>query len=99
MKTVTASLEGMRIVVDDTKCALEQYDFVIDRWFPKDAAEWPLSLGTAEQWLAGWNSVDMFAAINVLTAPKDHEVDQQDSMRRLHPLRGHNGLQGPSTPR
>jgi hypothetical protein len=29
---VTASLEGMHIVVDNNSCELQEYDFVAEKW-------------------------------------------------------------------
>jgi hypothetical protein len=66
-KIVTASLEGMRILVDEKQCELQEYDFVVNEWRAKDAALWPLGRDRADAWLAGWNDVDRFAAVNLLT--------------------------------
>jgi hypothetical protein len=66
-KIVTASLEGMRVLVDENQCELQEYNFVSNRWFSKDTAPWLLSRGRADEWLAGWNDVDRFAAVNALT--------------------------------
>jgi len=68
-KTITASLEGARIIVDGKLCHLQEYNFVKNRWFIKDEAVWPLQRARAEEWLSGWNHVDRFAAMNILTAP------------------------------
>jgi hypothetical protein len=66
-EVVTASLEGMRIVVADKRCELEEYDFKLDRWLPKDTASWPLFPDRAAEWLAGWNEVDRATAMKCLT--------------------------------
>ena len=63
---VTASLEGMRVVVTDTCCALEEYDFSVNRWLPKDEAPWPLPRALADQWISGWNNVDGSSALDAL---------------------------------
>ena len=68
-KIVTASLEGMRILVDEKQCELQEYNFVSNRWFSKDASPWPLTRDRADEWLLGWNDVDRFAAVNLLTGP------------------------------
>jgi hypothetical protein len=66
-KTVVASLEGARVVVDAEYYALEWYNFENDRWIPREKSEFPLSREKAESWLQGWNPVDRFAAVNLLT--------------------------------
>jgi len=68
-KQVIASLEGMRIVVDDGWCELHEYDFSQDHWVPKDRHKWPLALDEAKEWVKGWNALDRFAAVNRLVAP------------------------------
>jgi hypothetical protein len=68
-KTITASLEGAQITVDERLCHLREYNFVENRWYSKDEAMRPLPRARAEQWLSGWNDVDRFAAMNFLTAP------------------------------
>jgi hypothetical protein len=57
-KVITASLQGMRVLVDEKRCELEEYNFSLDQWIPKDAAPWPLPRAVADNWLAGWNQVD-----------------------------------------
>jgi hypothetical protein len=68
-KTITASLEGARIIVDEKLCQLQEYNFSKNCWSPKDEDMWPLRRARAEQWLSCWNSVDRFTAMNLLTAP------------------------------
>jgi hypothetical protein len=68
-KTITASLEGARILVDENICQLQEYNFAKDHWYLKDEAAWPLARARAEQWLTGWNHMDRFAAMSTLTAP------------------------------
>ena len=68
-KIITASLEGTQIASDGETCHLHEYDFSANRWLPKDEAPWPLPRARAEEWLTGWNAVDRFAAINILTEP------------------------------
>jgi hypothetical protein len=88
---VTASLEGARVVTDGKTCHLQEYDFAVNQWKPKDSAAWPLSRLIAEQWLDGWNSVDSFATISALTDPADHI-----SERRPHPTRSVEHSQKPN---
>jgi hypothetical protein len=66
-KTITASLEGAQIIVDEKLCLLQEYNFVENRWCPKDEGMWPLPRARAEQWLSCWNHLDRFAAMNLLT--------------------------------
>jgi hypothetical protein len=66
-KIITASLEGMRVLVDEKQCELQEYNFTSNQWFSKDTAPWPLPRGRADEWLAGWNDVDRFAAVSALT--------------------------------
>jgi hypothetical protein len=76
---VTASLEGMRIVVEGKRCELHEYDFRDNRWVPKDEAQWPLPRPVADQWLTGWNDLDRFAAVSALTkSPRE-----PDNARRV----------------
>jgi hypothetical protein len=69
---VTASLKGMRVVVDGKRCELREYDFQDNRWLPKDEAAWPLPRPLADKWLAGWNHMDRFAVVSVLTESPDY---------------------------
>ena len=82
-KIITASLEGMRVLVDENRCELQEYDFGANRWLSKDDAPWPLPRGRADEWLAGWNDVDRFAAVNALTRPADDEAGAARPSRRL----------------
>ena len=66
---VEASLEGMRIVIDEGICRLDEYDYHGNFWQPKDVGVWPLSRMQAECWLQGWNRVDGFKALNLLVRP------------------------------
>lgn len=54
-KIITASLEGMRVLVDEKQCELQEYNFAANEWLSKDASPWPLPRGQADQWLTGWN--------------------------------------------
>ena len=67
-RSVTASLEGMRVVVEDGTCRLEEYDFVKKAFFGVDVQRWPLSYETATAWLTSWNQVDRLNALSVLVA-------------------------------
>jgi hypothetical protein len=40
------------------------------RWVGVEAL-WPLPRPLADQWLAGWNHVDRFAAVSALTKPDE----------------------------
>lgn len=71
MKIVTASLEGAQVLLDGEQCRLQEYDFEANRWQPKDEATWPLTRQQAEEWVAGWNPVDRFVAMNLLTRLPD----------------------------
>lgn len=66
---VIASLEGMRILVSDGWCELDEYDFTADLWVLKARSQWPMGRTEAETWLKGWNAVDRLAAMNQLVAP------------------------------
>ena len=66
---VVGSLEGMRVVVSDGWCELDEYDFTADFWVAKARSRWPMERTEAEGWLQGWNAVDRFAAMNRLVAP------------------------------
>jgi hypothetical protein len=68
-RQVVASLEGMRVVVNDGACELHEYNFVTDCWVPKARSQWPMEREEADTWLDGWNAVDRFAAMNQLVAP------------------------------
>jgi hypothetical protein len=63
---VVASLEEQRVRVEAGACSLDFYDFGNDRWEVRYSAPWPLERETAAAWLAGWNFVDRFAALNLL---------------------------------
>ena len=81
---ITASLEGMRVLVDEKRCELQEYDFAVNRWFSKDTAAWPLPRPRADEWLAGWNAVDRFAAARVLTSPPDCRATAPRAARNLN---------------
>ncbi len=66
-KIITASLEGMRVLTDEKQCELGEYDFALKRWCPKDTSDRPLTRDRANEWLAGWNALDRFATMNILT--------------------------------
>jgi len=84
-RIVTASLEGMRVVVNDSQCELHEYDFVVNRWSVKDEARRPLARRQAEEWLSGWNAVDRFAAMNVLTNSREADRPGYAAGQRLEP--------------
>ena len=84
-KVITASLEGMRVLVDEKRCELEEYNFSLDQWIPKDAAPWPLPRAVAENWLAGWNGVDRFAAVSALVGPTDSPGEHRAGRRLAEP--------------
>lgn len=69
MKRITDSLSGAQILTDQVVCRLHEYNFVEDRWYLKDQATWPLSRARAGEWLFGWNQLDRFAAMSILTSP------------------------------
>jgi hypothetical protein len=69
---ITASLEGMRVLVDEKRFELQEYDFTVNGWFSKDTAAWPLPRSPADEWLAGWNARDRFRAVSVLTSPPEY---------------------------
>jgi hypothetical protein len=73
-KIITASLEGMRIVIDKARCTLEEYDFSVNQWSFREHSPWPLDRLEAERWLAAWNRVDRFAALNAITKPEDDQL-------------------------
>ncbi len=67
---VTASLEGMKVIVTPIECELYEYNFEENSWRKLETAHWPLSSHHAERWLRGWNHVDQFAAFNYLVSPE-----------------------------
>jgi hypothetical protein len=83
-KTITASLEGAQIIVDDELCQLQNYNFVENQWYPKGEAIWPLPRARAEEWLSGWNHVDWLAAMNVLTG-QEISLEERCKSRRTNP--------------
>ena len=82
-RIITASLEGMRVVVDGKRCELHEYDFQDNRWLPREEAPWPLPRSLADRWLTGWNGVDRFAAVSVLTEPPDYPAGAPRASGRL----------------
>jgi hypothetical protein len=64
---VIASLEGMKIVVDSKQCTLQEFDFDLNCWRTLETTTRPMSRTCAESWLDGWNSVDRWTALNLLT--------------------------------
>lgn len=70
-KTVTASLEGMRVVVEANCCRLEEYDFSDNQFHVVEKADWPLTVAVASRWLTGWNRIDRMLAADALTSPED----------------------------
>jgi hypothetical protein len=81
-KIITASLEGARVLVDEKQCELQEYNFTSDRWCSKDVSPWPLPRELANEWLAGWNDVDRFAAVSVLTKAPDYPDTAPRSLGR-----------------
>jgi hypothetical protein len=71
--TVTASLEGMRVVIDGPECRLEEYDFSLNEYNVVEEARWPLEAQRTTLWLSGWNRVDKFRGVNMLMSPEDPE--------------------------
>jgi len=65
-KTVVASLEGARVVVDENYYALEWYDFENACWILREKSEVRLSQERTESWVEHWNASDRFAALNLL---------------------------------
>jgi len=57
-RQAVASLEGMRVVVNDGWCELHEYNFVTDCWVSKARSRWPMERGEADGWLGGWNALD-----------------------------------------
>ncbi len=82
-KIVTASLEGMRVLIGEKQCELQEYDFAVNRWLPKDVSPWPLPRARADEWLAGWNDVDRFAAVSALTKPPEYPEAWRRPAQRL----------------
>ena len=80
-KIITASLEGVRVLVDEKQCELQEYNFVLDQWCPKETLPWPVPRPVAEEWLSGWNRVDRFEALNALTDTAGSQVVQHRSAR------------------
>lgn len=68
--TITASLEGMRIVIDGGRCELHEYNFEENEWREIESSSWPILREQAQTWLTGWNTVDRFAALNHLLGPQ-----------------------------
>jgi hypothetical protein len=85
-KIITASLEGMRVLVDEKRCELQEYDFSANRWLPKYESPWPLARARADEWLAGWNNVDRLAAVNALTKAPDYPGDRPRSFKLVSEL-------------
>ena len=90
-RIITASLEGMRVLVDGKQCELQEYDFVGDRWLHKDASPWPLGRERAKEWLAGWNKVDRLAALSALVESADSRT-QSSSLAEGRALDRQNGV-------
>jgi hypothetical protein len=82
-KIITASLEGMRVLVDEKRCELQEYDFAANQWLLKDASSWPLTRERADSWLAGWNDVDRFAAVSALLKAPDYPGETTRAQERL----------------
>ena len=68
-KIVTASLEGMRVVVEANCWRLEEYDFSVNQFRVVEEANWPLALTDASRWLTGWNRCCRMLGANALTPP------------------------------
>ena len=82
-KIITASLEGMRVLVDEKRCELQEYDFVTNTWLPKEVSPWPLPRERADEWLAGWNDLDRFTAVSALIEPLLDPRDRTGATTRL----------------
>lgn len=65
---IVASLEGMRVLVADGYCELDEYDFEHNEWCGINSHPYPLTRELAEIWLTGWNGVDRLSALARLTA-------------------------------
>ena len=64
---IVASLEGARVFVENGTCFRDHYDFRADRWCTRDVADWPMTRTAAAEWVLGWNDLDTFAAMQILT--------------------------------
>ena len=53
-RIIAASPDGMRVLVDEKRCELQEYDFAANRWLRKDGDAWPLTRARADAWLVGW---------------------------------------------
>jgi hypothetical protein len=82
-KIITASLEGMRVIVGEKQCELQEYNFVSNQWFSKDRAPLPLTRSVADTWLAGWNDVDRFAAVGALTTAPEYPAASRAGRRNV----------------
>ena len=82
-RIITASLEGMRVLVDEEQCELQEYNFGVNRWFSKDTSPWPLPRERADEWLRGWNNVDRFAAVSALSRPLEYREPRHLGEPRL----------------
>jgi len=82
-RIITASLEGMRVLVDEKQCELQEYNFASNQWISKDTASWPLTRSLADIWLTGWNDVDRFAAVSTLTGPSAYRAEPRGKSRGL----------------
>ena len=71
MTIVTATLEGMRVSVEERICRLEEYHFVTNQFNLVEEAAWPMPAHRVRRWLSGWNRVDKLLAIATLTSPDD----------------------------
>jgi hypothetical protein len=79
---VTASLEGLRVVVEGPICRLEEYNFSVNEFDLVSEARWPVSGEQVCQWLKGWNRIDKFRAVSLLMSPEDPKrlsILKQDS--------------------
>jgi hypothetical protein len=65
---IIASLEGMKIVATSASCELHEYNFAENAWHQLETSARPMEQERAEGWLSGWNPVDRFAALTLLTA-------------------------------
>jgi hypothetical protein len=71
LREVLASLEGMKIVALENQCELHEFNFEQNCWQPLETHVRPMPERAAEEWLRGWNHVDRFEALMLLTHAAD----------------------------
>jgi hypothetical protein len=82
-KIISASLEGMRVLVDEKQCELQDYNFASNEWYPRETLPWPVPRQVAEEWVSGWNRFDRFEALNALTETVGGQAVPQLDARRF----------------